>query len=146
MGSFLLRCIRMWITGHTKKKGGVCLSQWAKSILLKQMVGRVWDFNHRNKARNLPFFRSAHYTRARAERDGAGRVIGKLQLANKKYTAVFHTMQKGKQGRQSNDPDHRDARHWKKCSCTNSISWVRPYREWLYIFIMSIKVHCRTWK
>lgn len=64
------------LQGTQKKKGGVCLSQWAKSILLKQMVGRVWDFNHRNKARNLPFFRSAHNTRARAERDGAGRVIG----------------------------------------------------------------------
>lgn len=33
-----------------KKKEGVCLSQWAKSILLKQMVARAWDFNHRNKA------------------------------------------------------------------------------------------------
>lgn len=38
-----------------EKREGVCLSQWAKSILLKQMVGRAWDFNRRNKARTSPF-------------------------------------------------------------------------------------------
>lgn len=39
------------LRGTKKKKEAVCLSQWAKSILLKQMVGRAWDFNHRNKDR-----------------------------------------------------------------------------------------------
>lgn len=33
-------------TTKKNKKPGVCLSRWAKSILMKETVGRVWDFNH----------------------------------------------------------------------------------------------------
>lgn len=31
---------------RAQKKAGVCLSRRAKSILMKETVGRAWDFNH----------------------------------------------------------------------------------------------------
>lgn len=31
---------------RAQKKAGVCLSRGAKSILMKETVGRAWDFNH----------------------------------------------------------------------------------------------------
>lgn len=35
-----------------KEERGVCLSQWAKSILIKQMFERAWDLSHGNKTRS----------------------------------------------------------------------------------------------
>lgn len=53
-----------------KREGVSAFHNGAKSILLKQMVGRAWDFNHRNKARA-----SFSSEVAIAERDGASGVM-----------------------------------------------------------------------
>lgn len=50
LNGLLLAPLHPNVNYRAQKKKGVCLSQWAKSILLKQTVARVWDFNHRNKA------------------------------------------------------------------------------------------------
>lgn len=51
------------------QKTGVCLSRWAKSILMKETVGRAWDFNQGDPDRTPTFLRRAWDISAASEWD-----------------------------------------------------------------------------
>ncbi len=91
------------------------------------MVGRAWDFNHRNKARTFPFFRCAHNTSARAVRDTT--TAGTQTHCSFHNATALCDMQTGIQ---SNDQEPRVC-YWKHIlRCNNIKIWVRPYKERLW--------------